>query len=140
MWLVRYNTLCLFREERKSKNRHFCDCADGLTQYGRITLLVMGSWYIVLPVPLRQTTLTHPFLELGTGCEYITVALWLRLAVIMVVIMIMAMAATVAWEKVAFPPFKRIRKGAFLNHFVEWLIDFPSTRFYITVFVRIIRH
>ena len=29
----------------KSKNRHFCDCADGQTQYGRITLLVMGSCF-----------------------------------------------------------------------------------------------
>ena len=31
-----------FAEKRKSKNRHFCDCADGQTQYGRITLLVMA--------------------------------------------------------------------------------------------------
>ena len=36
----RYDTLCLFRGNRKSKNIHFCDCADGQTQYGRITLLV----------------------------------------------------------------------------------------------------
>ena len=34
----------MFRGKRKSKDRHFCDCADGQIQYGRITLLVMGSW------------------------------------------------------------------------------------------------